>query len=153
MRITDTWGWSAFFAIISQRNPLHLYNDRGTRGLSHAEPSLRYCLTNRGSCSSSSPWNYHPRLSYHLHMSQGAHSFLHSPYFWHTGHTMSQLQSPSLVVFAVLAISLLSQSINHLWSVITSTFFCLCLYPNSSVWFCFQALIPASGAIMFYPIC
>lgn len=33
--------------------------------------------------------------------------------------------------------SLLSQRIYHLWSIITSTFFCLCLCHNSSVWFCF----------------
>lgn len=118
-------------------------------GLSHAEPNHRYCLTNRGPCGSSLPWNSHPWLFYHLHhlhMFQGAYSYLHSLFFCPSCNLTAKWRC-CLAVFAGFPISLLSQRINHLWSIITSVLCCLCLHHNSSV--CFST---ASGAIMFYPI-
>lgn len=141
---------SAFFPIISQSNPLHTFTiSEEHEGLSHAEPNHRYCLTNRGPCGSSLPWNSHPWLFYHLHhlhMFQGAYSYLHSLFFCPSCNLTAKWRY-CLAVFAGFPISLLSQRINHLWSIITSVLCCLCLYHNSSV--CFST---ASGAIMFYPI-
>lgn len=108
------------------------------KGLSHAEPSQG--LTNRGPCGSSSswssslPWNSQPWLFYHLHMFQGAYSYLHSLFFCPSCNLTAKWRY-CLVVFAIFPISLLSQRINHLWSIITSIFCCLCLYHNSSVCF------------------
>lgn len=138
---------SAFFPIISQSNPLHFHNPRGTQGtVPHwTQPQMGLtnrglCLTNRGPCGSSSswssslPWNSQPWLFYPLHMFQGAYSYLHALFFCPSCNLTAKWRY-CLVVFAIFPISLLSQRINHLWSIITSIFCCLCLYHNSSVRF------------------
>lgn len=139
MRIPVLGVRSAFFPILSQRNPLHIQSHGGTRG---TEPNPGLCLTNRGSCGSSSswssslPWNYQPWLFYHLHTSQGVYSYLHPLFLRHRTHRVpAAISQPSgdaaSVAFAVFPTSLPSQRINHFWSIITSIFSFLCLYCNS----------------------